>query len=68
MVVYHLCTMHCCLGLICALCQDFFVTSVNTIRWHASSCEALPTKDKDQAEKEESKGNNGDEDDRYLLE
>ena len=60
--------MHYHLGLICALCWDFFTTSADTIRQHASSCEALTTKDKDQAEEEESKGNNGDEDDWYLLE
>ena len=68
MVVNHLCTMHYCLGLICAMCQDFFTTSADTIRWHMSSCEALTMKDKDQAEEEEFKGNSGDEDDGYLLE
>ena len=45
MVVNHLCTMHYCLGLICALCWDFFTTSVDTIRWLASSCESLTMKD-----------------------
>ena len=56
------------LGLICALCWDFFTTSVDTIRWHVSSCKALTTKDKDWTEEEESKCDNGDEDDGYLLE
>ena len=60
--------MHYCLGLICALCWDFFITNVDTIRWHVSSCKALTMKDKDWAEEEESEGNNGNEDDEYLLE
>ena len=68
MVVNHLCTMYYHLGLICALCHDFFATSADTIRWHASSCESLTMKNKDWEEKEESKGDTGDEDDRYLLE
>ena len=62
-----LCIPHYHLGLICALCQDFFATSVDTTRQHASSCEALTTKDKEWAEKEESKGDNGDANDGYLL-
>ena len=32
-----------------------------------SSCESLTTKDKDQVKEEESEGDNGDEDDGYLL-
>ena len=44
-MVNHLCTMHYHLGLICALCQDFFTKSADTIRWHASSCEPLTMKD-----------------------
>ena len=42
-VVNHLCTVHYCLGLMCALCWDFFATSADTIRWHTSPCEALTT-------------------------
>ena len=68
MLVNHLCTMHYHLGLIGALCWDFFATSVDTIRWHTTSCESLTTKDKDWEEEEESQGNNGDDDDGYLLE
>ena len=68
MVANHLHTIHYHLGLICALCRDFFVMSVDTIRWHASSCEALTTRDIDWEEEEESEGNYGDENDGYLLE
>ena len=66
-VVNHLHTVHYCLGLICALCQDIFATSADTIKWYVSSCVSLTMKDKDWKEEEESKSNNGDENDRYLL-
>ena len=42
--------------------------SSDTMRWHASSCEALTTKDEAQEEEEESEGNNSNKDDRYLWE
>ena len=64
----HLHTMHYHLGLTCALCQEFFTTSADSISWHVFSCESLTTKDKDWEEEEESRGNNADEDDGYLLE
>ena len=60
--------MHYHLGLICALCQEYFAMSLDTMRWHTSSCEALTTKDKAPEEEEESESNNGDKDDGYLLE
>ena len=41
--------------------------SLDTVRQHVSSCEALTTKDKAPAEAEESECNNSNEDDRYLL-
>ena len=40
--------------------------NLDTMRWHASLCESLTMKDKAQQE-EESKGDNGNEDDGYLL-
>ena len=67
-VVNHLRTVHYYLGLICALCQDFFTMSSDTLRWHTSSYESLPMDDKDWQEEEESKGDNVDEDDGYQLE
>ena len=42
--------------------------SLDTVRQHVSSCEALTTKDKALGEEEESESNNSNEDDRYLLE
>ena len=67
-MVNHLWNVHYCLGLICVLYWDFFVMSSDTMRWHASSCEALTTKDEAQEEEEESEGNNSNKDDRYLWE
>ena len=65
MVINHLWTVHYHLGLVCILCLDFFATSMDTMRWHASSCKSMATEDKDQEEEEES--DDSDEDDGYLL-
>ena len=67
-MVNHLRNVHYCLGLICALCWEYFAMSLDTMRWHASSCETLTTKDKALKEEEESESKNSDEDDGYLLE
>ena len=67
-VVNHFQTMHYHLGLVCALCWDFFAMSAHTMRWHMPSCMSMATEDKDQEEEEESKDSEGDEDDGYLLE
>ena len=51
-VVNYLWNVHYHLGLICALCWEYFSMSLDTVRWHASSCEALTTKDKAPEEEE----------------
>ena len=66
-IVNYLRTVHYHLGLVCTLCMDFFATSVDTKRWHAHACNSMANKDKDW-EEEESKNDNGDEDNGYLLE
>ena len=60
--------MHYCLGLICAVCQDYFAISLDTMGWHLSLCKSLTMKDKAWEEEEESEGDNSDDDDGYLLE
>ena len=66
-VVNHLRTVHYHLGLVCALCMDFFTTS--TMRWLIHTCKSMATKDKDCKEEEESENDDdGDEDNSYLLE
>ena len=52
MVINHLWTMHYYLGLICVLCLDFFVTGMDTMRWHMPSCKSIATEDKDWEEEE----------------
>ena len=66
----HLQNVHYHLDLICAIYWEYFAMSLDTIRWHASSCEALTTttKDKTLKEEEESESDNGNKNDRYLLE
>ena len=44
------------------------MTSMDTMRWHVPSCKSMNTEDKDWEEVEKSEDDNGDEDDRYLLE
>ena len=69
MVINHLWPMHYHLGLVCALCMDFFTTSMDTMRWHIHACKTMGTKDKDWEEEEESENDDdSDEDDGYLLE
>ena len=69
MVVNHLRTVHYYLGLVCALCMNFFATSMDTIQWHVHVCKSMAAKDKDLKEEEESEnGDNGNEDNGYLLE
>ena len=53
-VINHLRTVHYHLGLVCALCMDFFATSVDTMRWHMHVCKSMATEDKDCEEEEES--------------
>ena len=67
-VVNHLQNVHYCLGLIYTLCWEYFAMSLDTMRWHTSSCKALTTKDKAPEEEEKSESDNSDEDDGYLLE
>ena len=63
-MVYHLCTVHYCLGLVCTLCLAFFTTSVDTMRKHRPHCKAMATSDRE--EEEISEEDSGDKDDRYL--
>ena len=56
-MLYHL-------GLVCALCMDFFLTSADAMRWHMHICKSIAAEDNDCEEEEESKNDNdGDEDD-----
>ena len=67
-MVNHLQNVHYCLGLICALCWEYFATSLDSMGWHTFSSESITMKDKAHEEEEESESNNSDEDDGYLLE
>ena len=68
MVVNHLRTMHYHLGLVCALCMDFFSTSTDAIRWHTQMCKSITAaKDNDWEEDEYDNDNDGDEDSKYLF-
>ena len=56
------------LGLVCALCMDFFPTNTDSLRWHAHMCKSLTSaKDNDQEEEEYENDDNGNEDYEYLL-
>ena len=65
----HLRTMHYHLGLVCALCVDFFSSSMDPMRQDTHVCKSITTtKDNDQGEKESENDDDRDEDDDYLLE
>ena len=68
-VMNHLKTMHYHLGLVCALCVDFFSTSADTMMWYAHICRSITATKVNDWEEEESKNyNDGNKDDDYLLE
>ena len=67
-VVNHLRTVHYHLSLVCALCLDFFSTSVDAMKQHIHVCKSIATKNNDHEEEESENDNNSDEDDDYLLE
>ena len=49
--------------------MEFFATSAHTMRWYPPTCKSMVTEDMEWEEEDKSKnGNNGDEDDGYLLE
>ena len=61
--------MHYHLGLVCALCVDFFLTSTDAMRWYAHVCKTIAsTKDNDWDEEEYENDNDDNKDDEYLLE
>ena len=60
--------MHYHLGMVCALCMDFFWTSKDAMRLHMHVCKSIATKDNDHEEEESKNDDNGDEDNDYLLE
>ena len=65
----HLRTMHYHLGLVCALCVDFFSTSTDAMRWHAHICKSITTaEDNDCKEEESENDDDGNEVGDYLLE
>ena len=64
----HLRTTHYHLGLVCALCVDFFSTSTNAMQQDAYMCKSIITaKDNDREEEEYENDNDSDEDEYYLL-
>ena len=44
-IVNHLCTVHYCLGLVCAICLAFFTTSADTMKKHGPHCKDMATRD-----------------------
>ena len=64
----HLRTMHYHLGLVCALCMEFFSTSADAMGQHTHGCKYIATKDNDCKEEESKNSDDGDEDDDYLFE
>ena len=67
-VMNHMRTVHYHLGLVCALCMAFFLTSTDTMLWHVHICKSIATKDNDHKEEESRNDDNSDEDDDYLFE
>ena len=67
MVMNHLRTTHYHLGLVCALCIDFFSTNTDAMRWHAHMCKSnTSARDNDQEEDGYKNDDDGDKDDEYL--
>ena len=61
--------MHYHLGLVYALCMDFFSTSVDAMRWHTHVFKSITAaEDNDQEDQESENDNDSDEEDDYLFE
>ena len=63
----HLRTMHYHLGLVCAVCLDFFSTSADAMRHHVHVCKSIATEDNDCKDEELENDDDGNEDDDYLT-
>ena len=69
MVMNHLRTMHYHLGLVCALCMDFFSISADAMMQNTHVCKSIAaTKDNDWEEEEYNNDDDSNEDDEHLLE
>ena len=66
----HLWTTHYDLSLIRAYCLNYFMTSAETVHWHAHLCKPMTggNDQDDREEKEYEDDDNGDKDDEFMFE
>ena len=65
----HLQSMHYHLGLICAFCLDYLMSSAEVMHWHTHLCKHMTSgDDEDNRDKEDYEDDdNGDEDDEFVF-